>query len=291
MPPFRWYAPSCLADCLQFLDANQDANAKLIAGGQSLMPLLALRLATPDILVDLSQVTELDRVLQDEDSVYIGALTRHATLVSDRALHGIAPILSMAAQHIGHVAIRNRGTIGGSLSHADAAAELPAVSVLLDATLICLSDGAAAAEIPARSFFLGPYMTVLTENQLLAWVRVPKPPTGTAFGFVEFAHRVGDYARAGAACSIHVDPDGNLLGAKGVVFAVSGSPVDVTQSGQLPIGTPVTDIDWRELAHGWLADLDRVSRRDLAAVALHRGFVSAVNVASSRRVSKVGLTT
>jgi carbon-monoxide dehydrogenase medium subunit len=186
----------------------------------------------------------------------------------------VPAILGMAARHIGHDAIRNRGTLGGSLAHADPAAELPATMVLVDAQIECRSRNGTRT-VPARGFFTGPYMTVMHEDELLTAVRIPRPGPDVRYGFTEFSPRHGDYARAGAVCAVHA-VDGTVRKASGVLFAIGVTPVDVSDALAAAQGNPLDDVAWDDLARAAVAALpaaegaDATARRRLAAVALTR---------------------
>ncbi|MCI2422242.1 FAD binding domain-containing protein [Saccharopolyspora sp. K220] len=279
--PVTLVRPRGVAECLAALDPADGSVVKVIAGGQSLMPMLALRMSTPDRLVDVGRVAELTAVVPGERVVELGARIRHRQLVDGAA--GPAPaILGMAARHIGHDAIRNRGTLGGSLAHADPAAELPAVMVLLDAEIVCRSLAAGTRTIPARAFFLGPYLTAMRDDELLTAVRVPRADVGTRYGFVEFSPRHGDYARAGALCAVHTDPDGTVRRVGAVLFAVGSTPVDVSGALAAAEGHPLLACPWEDLATDAVASLpppgedgETAARRRLAAVALRRALQQA----------------
>lgn len=245
-PPFGWARPRSIADCLATL-AEVGDEAKIIAGGQSLMPLLALRMSAPSVLVDIDRLDDLDHVSVHGDDVYLGALVRHRRLVADPAVGAACRLLPVAARHIGHAAIRNRGSLGGSLAHADPAAELPAVMVLLGATLVCLS-ARGVRQVPAAEFFTGPYSTSLAPDELVAAVRVPRPAPDTGYGFCEVAARHGDFARAGAACTLRLDPAGSIAWFRVVIFAVSRAPVDLCGASAGVVGMDSADVDWAAVA-------------------------------------------
>lgn len=273
--PFTLVRARTVDECLAALAAPDTTMVKVIAGGQSLMPLLALRMSMPDTLVDVSLLGELKAIVQGTNFVELGARVRHCELL-EKPVAQLFPALAMAAGHIGHIAIRNRGTLGGSLCHADPAAELPAIMVLHDAEMICSSQAAGVRVVPASEFFLGPYTTALRDDELLLRVRLPKPVPNTTYGFVEFSPRHGDYARAGAACSVGIGPDRRIAHVRAVLFAVGSSPVDISAdlapaAGQNP-GAP----EWSELIERVMAGLPTASDREtasryrLAKVALRR---------------------
>jgi CO/xanthine dehydrogenase FAD-binding subunit len=193
--PFEYVAPRSLAAALGALDED----AKPLAGGQSLVPLLNFRLARPERIVDLNGVEELAYVRRSEGTLRIGALTRQATLERSRVVAEHWPLLTRAVTHVAHPAIRNRGTVGGSVAHADPAAELPVALTALDARFHCRSAARGARTIAAADLFQAPLMTALEPDELLVEIEVPAPPDGARAAFVEHARTHGDFALAGAA--------------------------------------------------------------------------------------------
>ena len=208
------------------LDALRDTSVatKVLAGGQSLVPLLSMRLAHPDRLVDLNKLTELDYVRDDGDGVLrIGALTRQRTLERSPIISHNLALLATAMPYVGHFAIRNRGTLGGSLCHADPASELPAVMRAYDAIMVT-SGPRGVRRIPAERFFVGPLMTDLQPDELLVEVEVPQPPASTTSVVKEVARRHGDFAIVGIAATAAVDSHGLLRYVRLVAFGVGGVP-------------------------------------------------------------------
>ncbi len=232
--PFEYVRPATVAEAVEVLAAHP-GEAKALAGGQSLVPLMNLRLARPAVLVDLDRVAGLEGVELRDGHLCLGAMVRHERLVSDPAIGRLAPLLAEAAAWIGHTAIRHRGTLGGSLAHADPAAELPAVAVALGAELIATGPGGRRS-IPAGQFFLGPLTTALDDGELLTEVRIPLPPAGRRVGFAEFARRHGDFALVLAAAV--VDPPGLRI----VLGGVGPVPVAVSDLGQLDGLDPPGDL-------------------------------------------------
>ncbi|MGC2521918.1 MAG: FAD binding domain-containing protein [Stellaceae bacterium] len=195
--PFDYACPATVAEAVALL-AAYDGEAKPIAGGQSLMPLLAFRLAAPKLLVDLRKLPGLDRIVVGTDGVRIGARVRWRDIEDDPRLAAAHPLLRAMVAHVAHYQIRNRGTVGGSLAHADPAAEMPGVAVACDAT-IAVVGAAGAREIAAADFFLGPLTTALAADEIITEIRLPAWPAGRCWGFEEFARRRGDFALAGIA--------------------------------------------------------------------------------------------
>ncbi len=197
-PPFEYQRCASVEEAVALL-AQHGADAKLLAGGQSLMPMLNFRLLRPALLVDVGRIAALEAIVEDAGGMTIGALARHRMLETDRCIAARFPVLAHAMTHVAHLAVRNRGTIGGSLAHADPAAELPMMALLLDATLTLRRAGD-AREVPAAAFFLGSLTTTLEPEEMLTAVRLPFLPPGTGWGFEEAAPRAGDFATAAASC-------------------------------------------------------------------------------------------
>ncbi len=195
--PVDYVAPGSLDEALALLAEHGD-DAKVLAGGQSLIPLLNFRLARPSLLVDLNRLGELDYLRNGESDLAIGAMTRQRRLERDPLVAAAAPLLQAAAGFIAHPQIRNRGTVGGSLAHADPAAELPVVTVALDARF-AVRSAAGERRVPAAEFFVGLLTADLQPGELLVEVTVPAMPPGSGWSFHEMARRHGDYALAGVA--------------------------------------------------------------------------------------------
>jgi aerobic carbon-monoxide dehydrogenase medium subunit len=234
--PFDYVAPRSLDEAVAAL-ANGGPDAKLLAGGQSLIPLLNFRLARPSLLVDLNRVAELAYVTPRNRGVAIGAMTRQATIERDRTLANKQPLLTEAIRWVGHAAIRSRGTIGGSLAHADPAAELPAVAICLDAQLSIVGPRGRRT-VTADDFFAGYLSTALESDEVLVetWLPPLKPRTGQAW--LEFARRHGDFALAGVAVSLTVQ-DEQVQDARIVLTGVGGRPVRAREAETLLVGGSV----------------------------------------------------
>jgi CO/xanthine dehydrogenase FAD-binding subunit len=186
--------------------AAADGEAKILAGGQSLVPMLNFRLLRPSILVDINRIPDLAFIEDGSDAIVVGALTRHHGLETSPVIARHLPVVAEAMRHVAHLAIRNRGTIGGSLSHADPAAELPMLTLLLDAALHVVSP-AGPRTIAARDFFLGPLSVDLAPDELLTRIVLPKLPLATGWGFAEVARRSGDFALAAVAVTLTLRDD------------------------------------------------------------------------------------
>jgi carbon-monoxide dehydrogenase medium subunit len=202
-PAFAYARASSVGNALELLSQYGD-RAKVLSGGQSLMPAMNLRLLAPELLVDIGALDELRGIAVQDGILSIGALTRHVDLQSFPLIATCAPLLKEAIAHVAHPAIRNRGTIGGSLAHADPASELPACVIALDATIV-VQGPKGERRITAEDFFLGIYETALSAEELLVAVEVPLPPLNAAHYFCEFVRRHGDYAIVGLAAQAVVD--------------------------------------------------------------------------------------
>lgn len=197
---FDYYAPRSLEDALRILgDAGPDG--RVLAGGQSLMPMLNCRMLNPAVLVDINRIETLNRLQVGTDSLTVGALVRHADLLRNADVRDGWPLLAEATTQVAHPAIRNRGTVCGSVSHNDPAAEHPSVLVTLDGTVV-IAGGAGRRELPAEEFFAGMLSTALEPGEMVVELRYPRPPAGTGAAFLEFARRLGDFAIAGAAAML-----------------------------------------------------------------------------------------
>jgi carbon-monoxide dehydrogenase medium subunit len=204
LPVFEYACPSSLAEAVALLAAH-DGEAKPLAGGQSLVPMLAFRVAAPALLVDLRKLAELRTIKITPDGVRLGAMVRWRDILEDNKLAAAHPLLVAAVEHVAHYQIRNRGTVGGSLAHADPAAELPAIAVTCEAAIAVLGK-AGERVIAAADFFRGPLMTALNADEIITEIRFPAWPARRRFGFKEFARRRGDFALAAAA--LFYDEDG-----------------------------------------------------------------------------------
>lgn len=211
--------------------AQAGGDAKILAGGQSLVPMLNFRLLRPAILVDINRIPGLAFIEDAGDAVKIGALTRHHQIETSPVIAKHFPVLSYAMTHVAHLAIRNRGTIGGSLSHADPAAELPMMALLLDAELHIVSDKGMRTR-KAREFFRDALIVDLAEDELLTEIHVPKLPPQTGWGFDEVARRAGDFALAAVAATVSVS-GGAMKEARIALTGVGQTPVRASEAEAL----------------------------------------------------------
>ena len=218
--PFDYACPTTIAEAVALLAAHA-GQAKPLAGGQSLMPVLAFRLASPDLLVDLRKLPDLNRITFADDGVRLGARVRWRDIEDETRLTEAHPLLAQAISHVAHYQIRNRGTVGGSLANADPSAEMPGIAVACDA-MIHIMGAAGARIVPAVQFFTGPLSTVLEPDELLIEARLPAWPAGRRWAFEEFARRRGDFAMAGVAVFYDRDAAGRAGNAHiGVIGACS----------------------------------------------------------------------
>jgi carbon-monoxide dehydrogenase medium subunit len=273
-PAFAYARATSVENTLELLAAHGD-NAKILAGGQSLMPAMNLRLLSPDLVVDICDLSELRGIAVRGGVLVIGALTRHVDLLRspDVAVH--APLLRDAVAHVAHPAIRNRGTIGGSLAHADPASELPACIVALDATVVVHGPGG-ERRVVGSEFFRGIYETALSAQELLVAVEIPIARERSTFYFQEYARRHGDYAIVGLAARAVVN-EGRFADLRLGYFAVGDRPVLAAAAGKL-VNVFVTPTLLAEAAASLANELDpqddqqasAAMRRHLAGVLLRR---------------------
>jgi carbon-monoxide dehydrogenase medium subunit len=220
---FRYEAPRRLEDALELL-AAAGMGGKPLAGGQSLVPMMNFRLARPDVVVDLNRIDALDGIQVGGGGIVIGAMTRHQAVVESAALRDAAPILPWAARHIGHWAIRNRGTVGGSVAHADPAAEWPAVLQALGARAVVASTRGTRS-VALDALIVGPLTTTLEPDELIVRIELDRPQPDTRWGFYEVARRPGDFALVGAV--VRVDTAGTAV----TWFGLGGRPEQRTFPG------------------------------------------------------------
>ncbi|WP_108661277.1 FAD binding domain-containing protein [Acuticoccus kandeliae] len=217
---FEYCRPATLSDALAALDHE---DAKILAGGQSLVPMMNFRLVQPARLVDINGLVELTGIAEEGGTIRIGALTRHAEAARDATLRRCLPVVGEAMAEVAHVAIRNRGTIGGSLCHADPSAEWPLLAMLLDAAIeLAGPDG--ARTVPAGDFLLAPLVTTIEEGEIVVAVRIPTPAPGTGMAFVEIAQRAGDFAVAAAGATVRLDGE-RIAEVRLALGGVSDAPV------------------------------------------------------------------
>jgi carbon-monoxide dehydrogenase medium subunit len=237
--PFEYQAPASLEAALEVL-AHHGGEAKVLAGGQSLIPVMNFRLAQPSLLVDINKLTELDFVRPGEDgTLRIGAMVRQRRLERDPLVAEAAPLLREAVPFIAHPQIRNRGTFGGSLAHADPAAELPALAVALRARFRLRRAGG-ERWVEAGDFFAGLFSTALEPDELLAEAAIPPLAPRTGWAFMEVARRHGDYAQVGIAALVTLGEDGRCREARLVYLSVGDKPVEAREAARLLVGEEIS---------------------------------------------------
>jgi len=282
--PFRYYAPTSVEEALALLAEHGD-EAKVLAGGQSLIPTMNFRLAQPAVLVDLNNIPDLFYIQPNGNGgLRIGAMTRQAQVERAPLVAERAPLVHETMPHIAHPQIRNRGTFGGSLAHADPAAELPAVTVALGGRFLARSQRG-ERWIPAEEFFWGLFTTALEPDELLVEIELPAMPPRTGWAFREVARRHGDYALVGVAALVTLDEAGTCEEARLVFLSVGDGPVVAEQAAEVLRGqTPTAEAIRAAAETAASADIDPVSdihasaefRRHLAKVLARRALEQAV---------------
>jgi aerobic carbon-monoxide dehydrogenase medium subunit len=272
-PPFRYLRPETEEGVLAALAEHGD-EAKALAGGQSLLPLMNFRLARPSVLIDLQLLGSLRGIERSEDDVVVGAMTRQADAERSAELTATCPVVGQALGWVGHLQIRNSGTVGGSIAHADPAGELPAVALALDAEMV-VKSASRRRLIPAAEFFVGPFTTALEPDELLTHVRFPATP-GARTVFLELARRSGDFALAGV-CAVNRGTTENARVALAAI-GVGGTPVRLTAAEAAVDGRALSDEAVREAGEAASAAVEPPSdfhadgayRRELLGVLVRR---------------------
>ena len=236
---FDYACPSTLAEAVALLGRHKGA-AKAMAGGQSLVPLMAFRLAQPELIVDLKRIPGLDRIEIGAQGVKLGAKVRWVDIQREARLAVAHPLLAEAVRHIAHYQIRNRGTVGGSIAHADPAAEMPGIAVACDAEIHATGPGGART-IKAADFFLGPLQTSLAADELITHIQLPAWPHGRRSAFLEFARRRGDFALAGVAVFYDPGQDGKAGNAHVGVIGMGDRPRRLPRTEAAINGRPLDD--------------------------------------------------
>jgi aerobic carbon-monoxide dehydrogenase medium subunit len=284
--PFDYHAPSTVEETVALLhELGEDA--KVLAGGQSLIPMLNLRLARFGALIDIGRVGSLRHIERTDHEVVVGATVRQSTLEVSEVIGRDVPLVAAATQLIGHFQIRNRGTIGGSLAHADPAAEYPAVALALDAEIDMTGPGGTRS-VPADAFFAGTWETALAPDELLTAVRFPAWGQQAGFAVEEVARRYGDFAMAGCACGVELDED-QIRRAAIALFGVAGTPVRATAAEEAITDADGAGVDPTEvgrLAAEGLEPPDDIHasgalRRRIAGAVVRRALQRALESASS----------
>ena len=267
---FAYHAPTTIAEAAQLL-AGQD-NARVLAGGQSLVPMMNFRYVLPDMLVDVNNVRELDGVAVHPDRIEIGACTRQRALEFSDDIKRLCPLMAEAIPHIGHRQTRNRGTIGGSIAHADPAAELPAIALAHDATLH-VQSGRGTRSISMGDFVQGFMMTALEPDEILTRITLPLWPKGHGYAFQEFARRRGDFALAAVAVLLQLNAGGAIERASITLAGVGSRPVRVPEGERVLVGQmPSRELFAEAAAHSAKAE----ATSDIHAAADYRQHLARV---------------
>lgn len=293
--PFDYHSPHTLEEATALL-AKYGSDAKPLAGGQSLIPAMNFRLATPAVLVDLNAIDGLAHITPTATGLRLGGMTRHRTIERSDQVARVAPLVSAAMPFVAHPAIRTRGTVGGSLAHADPAAELPAVMLALGARFTVLSDRGSRV-IAAADFFTGLFSTALAPSELLTDIEIEACASGSGHAFQEISRRHGDFALAGAAAAVAVHPDGRCTSARVALLSVGDRPVIAEHVARTLTGETPTKELIRAAAEGAAAaDIDPPGdihassryRRQLAAVLIRRVLERAFGEAARQVGSQAG---
>ncbi|MGW3447746.1 FAD binding domain-containing protein [Streptomyces sp. NPDC001076] len=287
-PPFMYCDPETVGEVVA-LKSEYGADSLILAGGQSLLPLLAMRLVRPAVLIDINRIRELRRIGCRDDALEVGAGVRQYELEHEPLADALIPLLPEATARIGHVEVRHRGTVGGSLAYADPAAELPCIAVTLDATMVVRGPPGTRA-VTARDFFRGRMRTDLGPEEVLIAVRWPVAPRGAGHGFAEVARRAGDLALAGAAAVVRLDESGRVTSVAVGVLGISETPVraDAVEralADEIPTPERVALAAQQiapQVPAGDDPETDRAYRRHLASVVVRRAVGAAVARARER---------
>ena len=287
-PPFEYDDPRTLDEALALL-AEHGEDAKVLAGGQSLVPLLNFRLARPERLIDINNLAELDFLRVDEQHLQVGALVRHSRLERSEDAWTAVPLLREALGLVGHVQIRNRGTVGGSVVHADPAAELPVALTALDARFQ-IRSARATRVVSAPELFVTHLTTSLEPDELLTEIAVPIPSPGTGSAFIEFARRHGDFALGGAAILLALDGEGQTVRASIALLGAASTPVRASEAESFLVGRRPDDEVAREASALAVATIKPPAdihggtdyRRGLIEALLRRGILIAAGRAGER---------
>ncbi|MFV8162224.1 FAD binding domain-containing protein [Mycobacterium sp. 134] len=273
--PFAYHRPATVTEAVSML-GEYGEDAKILAGGQSLVPMLAMRLTHFENLIDISRLSELNDITLQGNEVRIGAATPHAMVGLDDEVADSVPLLTLATPHIGHFQIRSRGTLGGAIAHADPAAEYAAVALALDATIEATS-ARGTRQIPAAEFFTGLWETALASDEILTAVRFPVASGRSSFGIAEFARRHGDFAIAGAVVGFELDEDDRISRCGIGLLGLGSTPLRAAPAETAVIGTPIGGIPADEIGRLAMSELTDIPS-DLQGSASYRARVGAAMV-------------
>jgi carbon-monoxide dehydrogenase medium subunit len=288
--PFDYHRPATLDEALALLE-RYEGDAKVLAGGQSLIPLMNMRLARPAALIDLEGIAGLSGLRFERGRLHVGAMTRHMEVERSAAVRERIGILSAAMPYVGHLAIRSRGTFGGSLAHADPAAELPALATLFDATFT-IAGAAGEREVPWNEFFITFLTSCLEPAEILTGIALTLAPPQAGWSFHEIARRHGDYALAGCGAIVELDAGGDrIASARVALFGVDATPVRLLAAEPAFAGRVPSDAAIDDIAADAAANLEPATdvhgstafRRDIARRLIASGIREAATQASQRR--------
>lgn len=252
-PVLEYAAPASIDEAVRLL-AERDGNAKIISGGQSLMPMLAFRLAAPELLVDLKKLKDLGTIKIGGDGVRLGAKVRWCDIEADARLVTGHPLLAEAIKHVAHYQVRNRGTVGGSVAHADPSAEMPGIALTCDARMTIVGPRGTRTEA-ATDFFVGPLQTTLEPDEILTEVHLPAWKPGRKWAFLEFARRKGDFAMAGVALHYDLGSSGEVVEPHVGAIGVADCPIRLTEVENLLRG--------KRLDHALIAEAGLKARQSI----------------------------
>lgn len=286
---FDYFAPTSLAEALDLL-GRHGPDAKLLAGGQSFVPMANFRVLRPQVVIDLNRIEALSYIAERDGGLAIGAMTRHRTIERSGLVRRLCPLMAEAVPLIGHAAIRNRGTIGGSLSHADPAAEWPVVAVALGATLVARSPRGERF-IPASDFFVALLATALAADEILVEIRFPIAPERVGAAFLEVNRRHGDFALVSVGTQLSQARSGEVEGVRMALGGVAAAPFDASSHAQALVGrkpdAAALEALGREVAAAIQPNEDLHAsaqfRRDVAAVLVPRTLRAALERAQGNR--------
>jgi carbon-monoxide dehydrogenase medium subunit len=283
LPPLEYACPATLSEAVALL-ASRNGDAKALAGGQSLMPMMAFRLATPTLVVDLRKLKELREIAITAEGVRLGAMVRWRDIEDDARLASAHPLLKAAVSHVAHYQIRNRGTVGGSIAHADPAAEMPGIVVTCDAE-IAVTGNAGSRTIQAKDFFVAALTTALNHDEIITQIRLPAWPAQRRWGFQEFARRRGDFAMAAAAVFYDQDASGKATNAHVGIIGVGDIPRRLPEVEAVLDGRTIDETAMARAAEVTSASVDAQEdihasapyRRSLAGTMVERALLNAAS--------------
>lgn len=281
---FQYHVPTSVAEVLELLGAAGDDDVIVMAGGQTLVPVLNMRLARPDAIIDLNRVSELFKLQIVDAELCIGAMVRHMTLETDPEVSRHVPLMAEAAKYIAHLQIRTRGTIGGSLCNAAPASEWTTVVAALDATMVLQNSAGEIRNLQPDEFFDGPMTTSLEPDEILVEVRVPIPDPNTGWAFLESSRRHGDFAQAGAAIVVNLASDGKISKVRIAMCGLSTPGLRFKDIEAFLIGKTLDDAALDRVESLVMATdeapedfhISAQSRRTIAATMVRRALIKAV---------------